>query len=91
MAEANEAFVKKYFPNEEVLGKRMMGHLQGNWKTIVGVVANAKNDGVVSEVEPELYEPYQQFSDISDMYLLLRTAVRPRISDPGSAQNDCCR
>jgi putative ABC transport system permease protein len=82
VAVANESFVKKYFPHEEVLGKRVMGHLQGDWKTIVGVIADAKNDGIASEVNPELYQPYQQFSHVSDMYLLLRTAVPPEYLIP---------
>ena len=79
----NQAFVHKYFPNEEVLGKRVMGHIQANWKTVVGVVGDAKNDGIASEVTPEVYLPYRQRSDlISGMYLLVRTAIKPEYLIP---------
>lgn len=82
VAVVNEALARKYFANENVIGKRVMGHLNGDWKTIVGVVGDAKNDGLPGDVRPEVYEPYRQFPYISDMYLLVRTAAAPEYLTP---------
>jgi predicted permease len=85
VAVVNQAFVRKYFPNEEVLGKRVMGHIQGDWKTVIGVVADAKNDGIAGEVTPEVYVEYAQASplvQISGMYLLVRSAIKPEYLIP---------
>jgi hypothetical protein len=61
-----------------------MGHVKGNWKTIVGVVGDAKNDGIAGEVQPEVYLPYQQTEQwqLSDMYVLVRTAIKPEYLMP---------
>jgi putative ABC transport system permease protein len=57
----NEALANKYFPGVDPVGKRIkFGRPTENdpWVTIVGVVADAKQDGLDKPVRPEVYVPY---------------------------------
>jgi len=59
----NEAFARKYFPGEEVLGKRIMpgatnGKESMQMREIVGVVGNAKQDPGTFAADPIYYFPY---------------------------------
>ncbi|HEX7330249.1 MAG TPA: ABC transporter permease [Pyrinomonadaceae bacterium] len=61
MMVVSNAFVKKYFPNEEVIGRRIV--FDGNDKTareIVGVVADVRRNGLDVNVEPEMYVSHVQ-------------------------------
>ncbi len=52
----SEAFVKRYFPNEDPIGRRIV--FDGNDKTareIVGVVADVRRNGLDADVQPEMY------------------------------------
>ncbi len=59
---ANEALVKRYFPQENPLGKRVRWARdeQINWLTIVGVVGDVQHFGLDTPEEPALYSPYAQ-------------------------------
>jgi putative ABC transport system permease protein len=80
----NQAFVRKYFPNEEVIGKGVMAHISKRWKTVVGVVGDVKNDGIANDIQPEVYLPYTQADSfqIQSMNLLVRTAIKPEYLMP---------
>jgi putative ABC transport system permease protein len=58
----NETFARKWFPGQDATGKRInFGRPteQGNpWVTIVGVVADAKQDGMDKPAQPEVYLPF---------------------------------
>jgi len=61
----NTAAVRKFFPNEEVLGKQIAfgladakGDIPGG--EVVGVVADFKQDGLEEEVEPQIFQAYDQ-------------------------------
>lgn len=84
VAVVNQAFARKYFPNEEIIGKQVMGHLKGDWKSIVGVVGDVKNDGIAGDVQPEVYLAYQQTVQwqIQSMYVVVRTAIKPEYLIP---------
>jgi putative ABC transport system permease protein len=66
----NEEFVRRYFPNENPIGKRIeLGWEQDSAATggtmtlggeIVGVVGNVKRRGLGEEVHPETYASYMQ-------------------------------
>ncbi len=80
----NQALVRQYFPNEEPLGKRIGGvrpNLQ--WKSIVGVVGDEKNNGLNSVPQPEAYLPIEQSHLVEEAWLVARTNVEP--SDIASA------
>lgn len=78
----NAMLAKKYFGNEDPIGKRfMIGHpgkdkLQ--WITIVGVVADTKLYGLAQPARLEIYLPFLQ-DKRNDMELLTKSAVDPTI------------
>jgi predicted permease len=77
----NEAFARKYFPGEEVIGKRIEpGATNGDESTqmreIVGVVGNAKQVPLGMDPDPIFYFPYKQLSWGLGT-IVLRTAVPP--------------
>ena len=73
----NETLAHRYFANEKPIGMRILGETDHDWRTIVGVVADAKNRGLESGIEPEAYEPYSQIGAIRSMSLIVRTPVKP--------------
>jgi putative ABC transport system permease protein len=55
----NEAFARKYFPNEDPIGQRISsggGHL----RPIIGVVGDVRHVGLAGAPKPELYFPITQ-------------------------------
>jgi predicted permease len=74
----NEAFAKKYFPNEEALGKRISRDDENpKWAMIVGVVGNVRHRGLDMEAKPEFYLPHAQGPD-RDMVLAVRSSQDSR-------------
>jgi predicted permease len=74
----NETFTSKFFPNEEVLGKRILDSDTNHEIDIVGVVADTKYDSQRRDIQPLLYTPWLQEGDeIGEMYFALRTAGEP--------------
>ncbi|HKS08485.1 MAG TPA: ABC transporter permease [Pyrinomonadaceae bacterium] len=72
----SDAFVKRYFPNEDPIGRRIV--FDGSDKTareIVGVVADVKRNGLDVAVEPELYLSHLQEPE-RRLNLLIRTDAR---------------
>jgi putative ABC transport system permease protein len=55
VAVINEAAARAYFPGESPLGKRIMGGRAATWKTVVGVVADTKNQGLNHPAVPEAF------------------------------------
>ncbi|HLE63217.1 MAG TPA: ABC transporter permease, partial [Pyrinomonadaceae bacterium] len=79
---ANEALVRKYWPNEEALGKRISFSTRRlKWYEIVGVVGNVKHRGLDLQDAPEFYIPFLQplFADsnVPPMYVVTRTSHEP--------------
>jgi len=78
----NQEFVRRYFPNEEPIGKRIRLDTTGldrpDWSEIVGIVANVKDAFDQRRFVPQAYEPNPQ-NPSSVMTLLVRTK-----SDPGA-------
>jgi putative ABC transport system permease protein len=71
----NEAFTRRYFPNENALGKRLKVADQGIW-TIVGVVGDSKQRGLAVDVEPEMFVPVEKWCP-PELTLLLRVQRDP--------------
>jgi predicted permease len=58
----NEGFARKFWHDENVVGRRLrvVYNGKGDWMTIVGVVANAYTSGLTSQAnDPMLYVPFQ--------------------------------
>ena len=84
----NEAFARKYFPGEEVIGKRIQpgatnGKEGAQMREIVGVVGNAKQAPWTVEPDPIYYFPYKQLSwGIGT--IVLRTELPPLALEPSA-------
>ena len=76
----NEAFAKKFFPNENPIGKRVKPEAsrarEAPMREIVGVVGNVKHRSLWEPADPESYVSYDQLP-IGDMTMVVRTAGDP--------------
>ena len=79
----NQAFARKFFPNEDAVGKRINPGLsdsdvkQTPQREIVGVVGNVKTRHLSTQDRPEYYFPYSQALISSHLTMLLRTKAAP--------------
>jgi putative ABC transport system permease protein len=89
VAIVNEAFVRRFFPQEEALGQRIQpGPPQRIWKgqrltsfEIVGIARNVKSAGFNADSEPTYYLPAAQVP-LQDMSILVRTLNDPTMLVP---------
>jgi putative ABC transport system permease protein len=75
----NEAMARRYWPNEDPIGKRfrLQGPINVNpWTIIVGVVGDVKHSGLDQDSAPTVYRPHQQMPRI-DMTVVMRTQSEP--------------
>jgi putative ABC transport system permease protein len=79
VAIVNEAFVKRYFPNDDPIGKRFAlgdGGPDAQWTSIVGVVRDTKRQGVDQPIRIESWMPLAQMPARS-MDVVMRTTGDP--------------
>jgi predicted permease len=77
VAVVNQAFVDRYWPGEDAIGKQVTDW--GDRFTIVGVARNAKYRLLTYPTEPVIYFPsYQAYSPTHDTTIHLRTTGDPR-------------
>ena len=74
----NEAMAKRFWPNEDAIGRRIRANAQAPWMTVVGIVANVRVRGARDADVVETYIPYWQFPE-AGASLVLKTA-----GDPGA-------
>jgi predicted permease len=75
----NENFVSRYFPSEDVLGKRIrLGRADSPWREIIGVARDSKYRTLGEEPAPHVYQPLGQQQE-TGVVLLARTKVDPRL------------
>ncbi len=83
IALVSETFVRRNFPGQEPLGRRLRTEKGNPWSTIVGIVADVKTAGLVSPPESVIYFPYSQVGTMdNDVGVLLRTAFNPAYIEP---------
>ena len=77
----NDALAKKYWPNEDALGKRITfsdtRKPDPKWLTIVGIVRSIRHRGLDVDPQPEYYLPLAQDPERT-MVLTVRSAQDPR-------------
>ena len=80
VAVVNQAFVRRYFPNDEPLGKRLRldtgSSDRADWSEIVGVVGNIKELSEEWEERPQVFESYLQRPS-GVLTLVVRTTSDP--------------
>jgi len=84
LAVVNQTFVTKYFGSDDPLGQRVhLGELtnfpdkvEDPWFEVIGVVADAKNQGLQEAVLPEAWVPYT-VTGSGERGILVRTANDP--------------
>ena len=91
LAVVNESFVKRYFPDGDALGHSLrFPEMKGDpafvvmaprtsgssWLQIIGVVADALNDGLDKPVKPAIYVPYSLWMPMGTQ-LLVRSRMDP--------------
>jgi putative ABC transport system permease protein len=84
----NEAMARRYWPDEDPIGKRFRVQAPINispWATIVGVIGDVKHAGLDQEPAPALYRPHQQ-QPRTDMTVVMRTQSGP-LTLANSARN----
>lgn len=73
----NESFARRFYPNEDPLGQRIIIRNEPQASEIIGVVNDARYFGPASEPAPEMYVPYNQFA-IGAVPLVVRTVHEPK-------------
>jgi putative ABC transport system permease protein len=77
----NNAFAKKWFPNQEAVGKRITFNdprkPDVKWLTIVGVVGDMRHRGLDLDPKPEYYQAHNQ-TPYRSVILTVRSALDPR-------------
>jgi putative ABC transport system permease protein len=72
----SNAFVKRYFPNEDAIGRRIIFDGKDEKpREIVGVVGDVRRNGLDVEVEPEMYVSHIQNPE-RRLNLVIRTEAR---------------
>ena len=56
----SETMARRFFPDEDPIGKRLGNGEDDNWREIVGVVADVRHFGLDAEARPTMYFPDRQ-------------------------------
>ena len=75
LAIINENMARRCWPDQDPIGKRF-GDEQGNWVTVVGVIADMRQTSLADAPDMESYMPHAQWP-AADMALVIRTAMDP--------------
>lgn len=73
----NQTLARRFWPNEDPVGKRIRYNIKDPFGEIVGVVEDVKYDGLHSGESAHLYEPYQQ-----NAWPFLTITVRSQLDQP---------
>ena len=87
VAIVSEALARKYWPNEDPVGRRISVERRPNsqdplWREIVGVVGHVRNEGLEGESRGQYYIPYSQRATGSEMFIVVRTDADPSALAP---------
>jgi len=74
VAIVNQAFVDRYWPGQQAIGKRVQ--FSGQWRRIVGVIANGKYRRLIYDPTPLILTPLTQRYQ-SEVTLQVRTSGEP--------------
>ena len=70
----NEEMARRYFPNEDPIGRRIrVSQGKGEWSEVVGIVRDVKQYGLDSQTTSQVYQPYRQHAYFSAFTLVVKT------------------
>ena len=78
----NQAFARRFFPNENPIGHQLRFGSANPWITIVGIVGDVRGFGLDKQPNSEIYLHYQQhtllpYNPLPHMHLVVRTIGNP--------------
>jgi len=68
----SEAFARRFFPGEKVIGQRLVLEENKPPREVVGIMGDVRRESLETEADPEFYIPFQQ-APIRRMNLIVRT------------------
>ena len=72
----NEALARRYWPNQDPIGKHIGNGREDGWMPVVGVVGNVRHTSLSEEPKPEMFMPLAQNARPA-MRLAVRTPADP--------------
>ncbi|MGA9772667.1 MAG: ABC transporter permease [Blastocatellia bacterium] len=72
----NEELARRFWPDQDPLGKRVQRGGKGPWRTVIGVVRDEKEFSLENEPPITLFHSIEQFN-IGSRYLVARTSSDP--------------
>jgi macrolide transport system ATP-binding/permease protein len=76
VAIVNQAFARRYFPGEDVVGKQLQFDSSLPPVSIVGVTEDMREAALDQEVPPAIYQPIEQAPD-TGFFVIARTTLAP--------------
>jgi predicted permease len=74
----NEFLAKRHWPGQRAVGKRVRFDEKEAWRTVVGVVADIRERGLLFDMKPAIYVPVDQVKQPEGYsYLVVRTSEDP--------------
>jgi len=79
VAVISQSVARHFWPNDDAVGKRIGYAWDSPWMTVIGVVADTKQDSLRDTLSTSMYVPWQQRSRMSgnEMWLVARAAGEP--------------
>src|SRR5580658_744267 len=78
LAVINETAGRAYLPGENAIGRQILGGRAGPWKTVIGVVADTKNQGLNQPPSPEALVNDTRTSSAANVLFIVRTIASDR-------------
>ena len=73
LAVINEAAARAYLPGESAIGKQILGGRASSWNTVIGVVADTKNQGLNQPASPEAFVNDTRMANAANVLFIVRT------------------
>jgi putative ABC transport system permease protein len=83
----DESTARTYWPDRDPIGRRLSirgtwGAANPPWSTVVGVIADIKNDGLDQSGNPHIYSPIYQFPRMRSFSVTVRTSLSATSLEP---------